>query len=288
MKTISVAIFFSILIVLKILKIIEIETKYIFVLAVLSILLTYDYNNTEHLENAEAIQALASVYNTGKAVLGELEVNKLTVRGEANIGGRFTSLARSDFGDDVRFGNNKWVIHVPADNIFRVAPIENDWGAWEKGFMANAGGDLFVKRDLVLDGSNSWILHTPNDGRKSMYITPKGTGDWDWGNSIEMTNNKNIITGIKNDGFVGFFGDASGHPVPIYVGQGVLTDLSVNLNSEDYITIAPGYGVKLWDAVGVTDWTTGEVYKFENTTNNWKHYNLWGSNRCDYWKAYRL
>lgn len=190
------------------LKLINLELKYLIVIAVAFMLLTYRNNNdnSEHLDNTEAIQALASIYNTSNAVLGNLEVNNLTVRGTANVA------ADMVIGNDIVLNkpSNKWIIHTPNDarkSLFIAPRGATDWD-WPNSYSYNNNGDMTVSgaistgkdinvgNNLVLGGSNSWILHTPNDGRKTMYIAPRGETDWDWGNMMWFDNNG--VTNFKN------------------------------------------------------------------------------------------
>jgi hypothetical protein len=55
---------------------------------------------------------------------------------------------------------------------------------------------LEVKDDIVFNGDNKWIMHTPDDGRKTMYMAPKKSGNWDWSKQFAF----------DNDGYMSAYG----------------------------------------------------------------------------------
>ena len=60
-------------------------------------------------------------------------------------------------------------------------------------------GRMAVDGDIKFTGGNNWTLHTPDDKRHSLYITPSktlGKEDWNWSNSMILTNNGQVT--IRN------------------------------------------------------------------------------------------
>lgn len=91
-----------------------------------------------------------------------------------------------------------------------------------------------------------------------------------------------------NDTFAGVIIDGSGGFVPLYVGQGTMADIQFCVNCEDAVWLSPNYGLKLWNTNSPPDWNSAGTWQVENRTGVWKWYNIWGSNKMDYWKLYRL
>jgi len=85
-KSILLALFITSLFILSYYKLINIESKYIILLAIFSIIITLNIN-IEGFDN-EAIQNIASVYNSANMTVDNLTVNgKLTVKGGSNFSG---------------------------------------------------------------------------------------------------------------------------------------------------------------------------------------------------------
>lgn len=240
----------------------------------------------------EAVQLLASVYNTGNAVLGDLKVNNLIVTGTASVadtlsvGSNVKMYGKSDSQDKMQIFKNG---DGKAPYLyFNKAGGFGIWDGTKSPFYLDDGGNFLMYGDLIFDGSNKWIFHTPNDERTTMYVAPWKDNDWNWNNATEFNNNG--VVKIVTNGLAGFIGDGIGGSIaPLFMGQqGKLTDVFFPLNVEDWVALAPGYGLKLWDAGPAPDYDSDGTWKAENTGSIWMLYNLWGSNRMDYFKIYKL
>jgi hypothetical protein len=262
------------------------------VFALLLIILTFETSKEEHLDNSnEAVQSLASVYNTGNAVLGDLKVNNLIVTGTASVadtlsvGSNVKMYGKSDSQDKMQIFKNG---DGKAPYLyFNKAGGFGIWDGTKSPFYLDDSGNFSMYGDLTFDGSNKWILHTPNDGRTTMYVAPLKNNNWDWNNATEFNNNG--VVNVITNGPVGFIGDGGGQTSPLFIGQqGRLNEIFFPINAEDWVALAPKCGLKLWDVGPAPDYNSDGTWKAENTSSNWTLYNLWGSNRMDYFKVYKL
>lgn len=297
-KTTILAVIVALLIILSYYQIIEIDPKYITITTIILIILTIDLDNsTEHLTTIsnEGIQDLSSSYNTTNATLGNL-----TITGTLKVGNNVLISGDSTAQDKIQIYQNG---DAKAPYVF--VNKQGNIGVWNgTSAPVNIGatgsylsGDVTVGGNLVLDGTNKWILHTPDDGRKTLYMAPWGTSDWNWGGGISVDNTSSInATRIMNDGLAGFIGDGGGIFVPLFVGQGSLNDIGIGVNHEDFVILAPGYGIRMWNTGSApADWNSDPTDKTnppgwvaKNTSTTWIVYNIWGSNKMDFWKVFRL
>lgn len=186
---------------MKLFKIIDIDYS----ILALAFLLIYMGTCGKITENFDPNPSEITTYENQTLVVKNLRVMQdAKVYGSLSNKGRAYFESRVDFGTDVRYGNNKWIMHAPNDNIMRIAPIEADWGKWDKGLSLKPDGDAVVSKDVivandvVLDGSNKWIIHSPNNGgRKTLYIAPHGPTGWNW--NAQTTFEDNGKLGLSDD-----------------------------------------------------------------------------------------
>jgi hypothetical protein len=162
------------------------------------------------------------------------------------------------------------------------------WDGTKSPIYFDDSGNFSMFGNLILDGSNKWIFHTPDDGRTAMQIAPWKGSDWDWNNSTNFNNN-GTITNTNINGLAGFIFNGGSEFVPFSIGeQGNLRSIGISVNVEDGVILAPKCGLKLWDRADPPDYNSEGTWKAENTTSTWKFYGMWGSNRMDFFKAYKL
>lgn len=302
MKILLIALILASLLILHNYKIIDFEIKYTIIFALLLVVLTYDSDIENFQTSNEAVQIIASVYNGSNATLSNLTVNNLTVTGNASvadtlsIGNNAKLYGKSDAQDKIQLFKN-------SDNV---APYffynkHNEMGFWNgtESPVSLGGtngdislkGNLSVNNDLILAGANSWIFHSPNDTRRTLYIAPNSPQGWDWGNGIELTNTGGI-NGNINSGLAAFIFDGTGEGarvIPIFETTGTrLSTTGAGINNADWIVIAPGYGVKMWDAGPAPDYSTTGTFNQENRTKKFVSFNIAPINAMDYIKAYVL
>lgn len=240
----------------------------------------------------ESLQNLGSIYNTDNAVLTNLQVtgtlkvgNSVLINGDPTLPNKIEIYQNSDGKDPKMYFDNTGKLGVTNGTT--------------SSYISNSEtmlGSLYVKSDasigsnLVLDGTNKWILHTPDDGRNSLYIAPYGTTDWNWNlaTTLDGSTGRFNLPSLPNDAVGAIIADGRDGHIHLKIGNGKLEDAGFCKNCEDYIVLAPWCGIKLWDTGSPPNYNSDGNWKKENKSNGWVRYDMWGSNKMDYYSVYKI
>lgn len=255
----------------------------------------------------EAVQNLGSVYNTQNATLTNLQVtgtlrvgNSILMNGDSTATNKIEIYQNSDRADPKMYFDKTGKLGTSGT---APAYISSN-GSLLSGLNVTGGlsatGDLSTGGSVVFEGRNKWLLHTPHDGRKTLYIAPYGKNDWNWGlkTTIDGNTGRVEVPSINPSAPTGtsawqypvgaYIGNGRGPGVPLPTVNGKLEEWEISANSEDYVMLMPGFGIKLWNRGDAPNYKSGEHWKAENTTNNVQYYDMYGSNQMDYFSVYRV
>lgn len=280
--------------------IIELSQKQIILTFILHIAILFLLSNSvlEGLTGTsnEAVQNLGSIYNSSNATLTNLQVtgtlkvgNSILMNGDATATNKIEVYQNSDGADPKMYFDKTGKFGISGTG-----------GSYISSAGSSISGDLSVGSNLILDGTNKWILHSPDDGRKTLYVAPFGTSDWNWGlaTTIDGATGRFGMASIDSSAptstsawrlpFGAYIGDGRSVGIPLPATNGKLSDWGMAVNKEDWVMLAPGFGIKLWDTGQIPDYGSAGTWKAENITNNWQYYDMWGSNKMDYFSVYRV
>lgn len=275
--------------------IIELSQKQIILTFILHIAILFLLSNSvlEGLTGTsnEAVQNLGSVYNSSNATLTNLQItgtlkvgNSILMNGDATAQNKIEVYQNSDGADPKMYFDKTGKFGISGTG-----------GSFISSAGTSFSSDVSIgnNSNLILDGTNKWIFHSPDDGRKTLYVAPYGTSDWNWGlaSTIDGATGRFAPARINSTSgstpFGAYIGDGHSVGVPL-PATGKLSDWGIAVNHEDWVMLAPGFGIKLWDAGPVPNYTSEGTLKIENYTNDWQYYDLWGSNKMDYFSVYRV
>jgi hypothetical protein len=268
-------------------KIIELAPKQIVIIFILQLTIVLLLSNSllEGMTSNEAVQNLGSVYNSSNAVLTNLQVtgtlkvgNSILMNGDSTATNKIEIYQNSDGADPKLYFDKTGKLGISGTG-----------GSYLSNSGSSFAGDVSIGSNLILDGTNKWILHTPDDGRKTLYIAPRGTSDWNWdsGSSFDATTGK-VRFPLPTGTYGAYILDGASKITGLAVGNGKLSENGFCSNCEDSVILLPGYGMKLWDQKDPPNYATDGNWKGENNTNMAITYAMWGSNKMDYYSVYKL
>lgn len=188
--------------VLSILKIIDFQIKYVLLIAIVTILLTFDNPNAEYLDatSNEAVQNVGAIYNASKMTVTDLDVTGTLTAGKWKI--RNDRIGIPERGD-MELAADQWVRLKKFDggdlneNGFCGNNLYTHSNLLGPGGINISGNIVTNNGNLVLGGANSWIFHNPKDPRKTLFIAPGENADnWNWAAATELKNNGTVT--MKN------------------------------------------------------------------------------------------
>jgi hypothetical protein len=226
MKTAVASLFIGTLIILSLLKVIDFDSKYLFILAIMIIIFTYDDTQTEtFVTSNEAVQTIASAYNASKMTVTDITATgSMSTPNGFRIGTDDKAGMYKGTGDGADFDNYNvaikswWGVGFPSSccdgagngaekNKNRIVFNTRTGDAHFKGNLVvdgsiTVGGDSTIKNDIILDGNkNKWIIHHPQDDRKSLFIAPwNGAPNWNWAANMNINNNGTIYSNSSDIG----------------------------------------------------------------------------------------
>ena len=245
----------------------------------------------------EAVQNLGSVYNTENATLTNLQVtgtlkvgNSILMNGDSTATNKIEVYQNSDGTDPKMYFDKTGKFGISGSS---------------QSYISSAGtyfsSDVSIGNNLILDGTNKWVLHSPDDGRKSLYIAPFGTTDWNWdlassydgttGRFVPATINPSapsVGTSNMQFPFGAYIGNGRNAGIPLPMTNGKLEDWGLPKNADDWVILAPGFAIKLWNTANAPDYSTRGDWKAQNITNSWQFYDMWRSDKMDFFSVYKV
>lgn len=240
--------------------------RYLIIIVILLLLIIYTSTYAENFDNTEAIQTLSSLYNTKQMTLDNLNVTQ-------------TLNVNDNFKVDISGNLSSPIITTSEIKASNSMNINNN-------LKIDGSGNIIVSGNISIGAPpNQWTMNVNNNGELTFNKLNDTTNYVRFGTNGRMYSNYNM-----NEGMCAIIVDGGGRGEPLFVGQGLLEDIGFPSNAEDLVWVAPGYGVKLWDAEHTSppDYNSAGDASFQNTSTSWKLYNIWGSNRMDFWKVYHL